>query len=189
MSTDHAAAHNIVITLGSTTFMVPLSISSAVSTKIGHSYGSQNFSKMRDYLWASLAISIGFMSFACLGLVVFPDFLLSLFNADEGILDLGRKMLFIVAIFQVVDGIQITIAGILRGIGVTRPTLIFNLIGYWVLAIPIGLYLAYEYELYGIGMWIGMAIALFLVSIALSITLKRVWNMKGFSIPIFSLPS
>ena len=44
--------------------------------------------------------------------------------------------------FQIFDGTQAVDCGVLRGIGRTLPAMVFNLVSYWVLALPIGYWLA-----------------------------------------------
>ena len=79
----------------------------------------------------------------------------------------------IVAIFQVCDGIQVTIGGVLRGLGISRPVFIASTIGYWFFGLPIGLYLAYSKGFGAIGLWSGLAISLISVAVILSFVLYR----------------
>src|SRR5262249_4977416 len=59
--------------------------------------------------------------------------------------------------FSIFDGTQAVGCGVLRGMGRTRPAMVFNLISYWVLALPIGSWLALRGGWGGAGMWWGVA--------------------------------
>src|SRR5512137_2282236 len=82
-----------------------------------------------------IGLSVLTMSAFGVGYLVFPRALLSLFSADPAVVDIGAKILLLVAIFQVADGIQVSTTGSLRGIGDTRHPMYANLVGHY----PIGL--------------------------------------------------
>ena len=74
--------------------------------------------------------------------------------------------------FQIFDGAQVTLTGILRGIGISRITSITTFIGYWVIGIPCGYFFAHYLNLRVRGFWGGQALALTIVAIILFIKLK-----------------
>ncbi len=166
------AANNLALNIGSLAFMIPLSISAAVSVKVGHAFGKKDFDSIRIYGQISLFASFFFT--ACMGFIfyLFPHFIMSLYTDDQVVLDWAKKLLFWVACFQLFDGAQVTIAGILRGLSVTRPASISIFIGYWLIGIPLGYYLGFYQGLEAQGFWIGLALSLALVSIMLGVVLK-----------------
>lgn len=169
------AANNLSLTLASCTFMVPLALSSAVGVKVGHAFGERNNTMIRRYAWTGLACSLGFMTFSAATFALFPAALLQFFGPSAEVLAYGVTLLFWVAIFQVFDGAQVTLGAILRGLGIARPVSIISFIGYWVIGIPLGWYLGNIVGYQGQGFWIGLAISLAIVSVALFIlTMKRV---------------
>src|ERR1022692_4355865 len=50
-------------------------------------------------------------------------------------------LLMVGAAFQFFDGVQVTATGALRGVGNTHAGLVVQLIGYWVVGLPLGLWL------------------------------------------------
>lgn len=66
------------------------------------------------------------------------------FTNDLEIVETGASILFIAAIFQLFDGIQVVSAGILRGTGDTKMAMICNFIGHWFLGLPTGYFLCFE---------------------------------------------
>ena len=173
IGTIPVAAHNIALTLASVTFMVPLAISNALGVKVGYAYGAKNYNDIKENFFAGLAISLCFMCvFAFLYFTV-PTNLIGFFSADKEIILTGSSLLFIIAIFQVFDGVQVTISGALRGLGYTKPIFATMLIGYWIIGIPIGIYLAFFKKLSIYGLWIGLALSIFVCSIVFSIFLHK----------------
>src|SRR5690606_15409088 len=124
-----------------------------VSVKVGHAFGEKDFSTINVYSQVSLFAS--FIFTACLGVLfyLFPHPIMSLYTDDIVVLDWAKKLLFWVACFQLFDGAQVTIAGILRGLSVTRPASISIFIGYWLIGIPLGYYLAFHHGLEAQGFW------------------------------------
>ena len=173
----YAAIHSISLNLASTTYMIPLAISSAVSVKIAYFYGRHNFERVKDFMKAGLILSISFM--AIMGLIMFfmPKTLLSFFTSDQEIITVGAGIIIVCALFQIFDGAQVTISGILRGLGITKPTFIIALAGYWVVGLPLGYYLGYVLKMNALGFWIGLAFALLIVALSLGfyllVVLKR----------------
>ena len=170
---DQIAANNLALNLGSLAFMVPLSISSAVAVKVGHAYGEKDYSRIRIYSQMSLFLALFFAVIMGLSFYLFPHAILSFYTSDTEVIEWGKKILFWVACFQLFDGAQVTLSGILRGLSVTRPSSIAIFIGYWIIGIPLGYYLGFYTNLEAQGFWIGLAISLAVVALMLSVVLKN----------------
>jgi MATE family multidrug resistance protein len=76
-------------------------------------------------------------------------------------------LLPIAAAFQLFDGLQVVGGGILRGMGRTRPAAVFNLVGYYVLALPLAWWLGFPAGLGLPGIWWGLALGLAAIALAL----------------------
>lgn len=172
-SEDQIAANNLALNIGSLAFMIPLSLSSAVSVKVGHAYGEKNFSLIRIFSQVSLFIAVVFAIMMGLCFYLFPQAVISFYTTDAEVIEWGKRLLFWVACFQLFDGLQVTLSGILRGLSVTRPSSIAIFIGYWIIGIPLGYYLGFHSGMEAQGFWIGLAISLAVVAMMLSVVLKR----------------
>ncbi len=167
------AANNIALNYASLAFMVPMSIASAVGVKVGHAYGEKNLSNIRTFSIVSLIAAVAFTALMGLFTYNFPDNILSAYSQDEEVLHWGRKLLFWVACFQIFDGAQVTLAGILRGLSLTRASSLGIFVGYWIIGIPLGYYLGFYKGLEAQGFWMGLALSLALVALSLGWILKR----------------
>jgi len=96
-----------------------------------------------------------------------------LVTSDPYVVEIGVGLLFIVAIFQIVDGLQITLGGILRGLAMTKEPFISILVGYWALGIPFGVYLAFNRSMNAQGLWIGLAVSLTIVALFLGLIFRK----------------
>lgn len=175
MPVHMSAAHNIVLNIAGLTFMVPLAINGTAGVKVSYARGKKDFKKMESYALGCVFMAETFMVFTAIMYVLIPGFLLQLFTSDAQVIAYGTALFFYVALFQVPDGLQITMWGILRGMGISKLPLILTFCGHWLIAIPIGCLLAYKYGMMAKGLWAGLAIGLTIVSLALvGIYLKRV---------------
>jgi multidrug resistance protein, MATE family len=168
-----SAAHNIVLTMASLTFMVPLGVSSAVSVRAGMAFGRKNLAELKEAAISSLVISLGFMSITALLYFTIPQILLRFATNDPELIAVASSLLFFAALFQLPDGAQITLLGVLRGMGITRLPMILTFICNWLVALPLGVLLAYRFEMEARGLWLGLALGLTGMSFALGIVLWR----------------
>jgi len=171
------AANNLALNIGSLAFMVPLSVSAAASVKVGHAFGERNKDNILIYTEVSLFTSFVFTLLMGLSFYFFPHAIMSLYTSDELVLDWAKKLLFWVACFQLFDGAQVTISGILRGLSITKAASVSIFIGYWLIGLPLGYYLGFFGGLEAQGFWIGLAISLAVVALMLGIILRR--NFKA----------
>ena len=79
----------------------------------------------------------------------------------------AAAVLPIAAAFAIFDGTQAVGCGVLRGMGRVRPAMLFNLLGYWLLGLPVGAWLAFRSDWGLAGIWWGLAGGLALVAVAL----------------------
>ena len=111
----------------------------------------------------------GFMALMAVVIWLFPRELMTLFLEDDAansnVIALGVAFLGVAAIFQIVDGAQVVGAGILRGLHDTRVPMIFTFVGYWLIGIGVGVWLAFRAGWGGVGIWTGLAIGLAIVAV------------------------
>ena len=167
------AANNIALNIASLAFMIPLSISAAVSVKVGHSYGERNYKNLQTFAEVSIFTSMCYTLLITVIFYFFPSFILSIFTQDTLVLDWGKKLLLLVCCFQLFDGAQVTLSGILRGISVTRAPSIAIFTGYWIIGLPLGYFLAFHQGFEAQGFWIGLAVSLALVAMMLAVILRN----------------
>ena len=172
-----ASAHQVAINIASLTFMVPLGVSSAASVLVGRAVGAGDAAAARRAGLAGLGVGAGFMSVSALVLSLAPRLLARAYTPDPDVIGLAATLIPIAGVFQVFDGIQVVSIGVLRGVGDTRTPLIVSLIGYWLIALPISLWLGFRAGWGPQGLWWGLVVGLILVAVLLLARVRmRLWR-------------
>ncbi len=158
------AAHQIVLQLASITFMVPLGVGQAVTARVALARGRADSPGARLAGQAAMLLATAFMSCTALLFWFLPAPLIRPFldgsPAAVEVLAFATGYLAIAAVFQIVDGLQVTAAHALRGLEDTRVPLLIAFFGFWVLAFPTSVILGLFTPLAGSGVWIGLALGL-----------------------------
>nr|WP_319947868.1 MATE family efflux transporter [uncultured Shimia sp.] len=180
IGTVQLAAHGIALQLASLTFMVHLGLSNAATVRAGNALGRRDSDHLARGAIVALVMSF---AMACLAVVVFlsiPNVLVGLFLSPtepdrDAILVVGVSLLFVAALFQVVDGAQIMALGLLRGVKDTRAPMIIAAVSYWIVGVPCGYLLGFKLGWGGEGVWLGLVVGL---STAAVLLLRRFWGPK-----------
>ncbi|MDW3206731.1 MAG: MATE family efflux transporter [Alphaproteobacteria bacterium] len=159
------AAHQVATQIISITFMLPFGLSQAATIRIGLAAGARDLQAVR--LRGRTIFDLTVVSMICAAILFWTagEFLIGLFLAADDpnrseIVEYGALFLAIAALFQIVDGLQASGSGVLRGMNDTMVPMVLAMIGYWVLGVPTSYYLAFELGLGGVGIWYGAALGL-----------------------------
>jgi multidrug resistance protein, MATE family len=167
------AAHQIALHAVSTTFMVPLGISSAAAVRVGQALGRGDPEAASRAGSAALLLGAGFMVSAGMVFVFAPRSLIRIFTLDPAVTATGVTLLAIAALFQLFDGVQIVATGALRGAGDTRTPMLCHLGAYWGIGLPLGYWLCFYRGWQVAGLWTGLCVALILIGMALLTVWRR----------------
>ncbi|KAG5638933.1 hypothetical protein H0H81_008702 [Sphagnurus paluster] len=153
------ASQSILLTSSATTFQAAFSLASATSIRIGH----------------LLALIISLIT--CMMYMGLRHSWARLFNDDPEVIKLVASVIPLIAFFQLMDANAAVGAAILRARGIQFTGAILNTSAYYGVGLPIGVWLAFRWNLGLHGLWTGLAVALiYCSSIATAICLKADWN-------------
>jgi len=158
--TQSSAGHSIALNLASFTFSIAVGIGSATSVRVGHAIGAGDIALARRRCLIGLGLCLALMVVFAVAFVGLPRLIASAFTADAGVIAAAVPLLQIAALFQLSDGMQAIASGALRGIGQTRVTLTGNLLGHYVVGLPISLGLSFGAGLGAPGLWWGLSAGL-----------------------------
>jgi len=167
------AAHQICLGISSLTFMVPMAIGQASTVRVGFHIGAGQPHLARQAGFLSLGLGVGFMALSATALKLFSGPVIRLYlDADDpnvgAVLEIGRQMITLAALFQLFDGAQTVGSGALRGLKDTHAAMIFAMTGYWGLGLPLGVLLAFFLGAGPTGLWWGFVAGLAAVALLMS---------------------
>lgn len=176
---DELAAHSIAIQMAALTFMVPVGLSQAAVVRVGLAAGRGDMVGVARAGWVAIGLGVVFMSCTALLFVTMPSLIVRLFLGEitEDKIAVARHaavFLGIAGIFQIVDGIQCLASGVLRGLKDATIPMVIAAIGYWVIGLPVGAWLAFYGGMGGAGIWVGLAVGL--GSVAVMMLLRWSWR-------------
>ena len=159
------AAHSIALNVPSITFMVPLGIATGATVRVGLAMGARDHKGVQRAGLVALAMSSGFMALAGIVLALFPRAIAGLYIADipANVEVIRNAVIFlrVAAAFQLLDGLQVTTALVLRGMkDATVPMWIAGAC-YWLIGFPAAIGFTFGLHLGGLGVWLAFALALF----------------------------
>jgi MATE family multidrug resistance protein len=167
MGTVPLAGHEIALNCVAFTFMVPFAISAAASVRVGQAVGRGSSSDARAAGWTAIGFGAGFMLCMSAVLVAAPAAIAGGFTHDPAVIAAAVPLLLVGAAFQFFDGVQITATGALRGAGNTHAGLYVQVVGYWVVGLPLGWWLGFHRKMGAVGLWIGLCAGLMIAGVAL----------------------
>ncbi len=155
-----AAVHSILVTISSATFMFPLSLATATSVKVAYFYGAKKCSEIRNFIKASTIMCLGIMLLISLVLVLFPKQIISIFTDNIDVLKIALPIISVVAAYQIFDGLQVVMGGVLKGFKMTKAVSSCVLVGYWAIGMPVALVCVGLFNMSLKGYWIALAVSL-----------------------------
>lgn len=172
------AAHQISIGIAGMAFMIPLGLSMALTVRIGETIGNelrQQTIVKTGWLLTLASSCTSATIFITAGHIIASWFVRGSENpvVVADIIHTAASLLFVAGIFQIVDGLQVASAGMLRGLHDTRGPAAIGILAYWLIGIPVGYYLSHAAGLEARGVWWGLALGLGIAALFLS---TRIWR-------------
>lgn len=150
------AAHQAAINFASFLYMVPLSISMALTILVGFEAGARRYKDARQYSYLGIGMALGMAVLCAVILVLFGDRIAAIYTKETSVLALTKQFLVYAVFFQLSDALAAPIQGTLRGYKDVNVTLIVALVSYWIIGLPTGYLLAHVSPLGAFGYWIGL---------------------------------
>lgn len=161
------AANQIVSSVSSLLYMLPLGLSTAVSIRISQAIGSQAQHRLRPIGFAAFGIVVFWMALVMALLLTFGGNIARSLSENPEVAALATSMFIIFATMQIADGLQAAALGALRGMLDNRWPVLVTLVCYWVLALPFAWVIADPLGFGPNGIWVGYAAGLALAAVLL----------------------
>ncbi len=164
------AGHQVALNFSSLIFMIPLSISMALTVRVSKAMGERCKTKTKVACLAGLSINVIIAFFMAFSIYFLRFHIAAIYTDAEQVIKLSTELLTLAAIFQFSDGLQIAANGALRGFQETKSPMLMTLTGHWLVGLPIGYFLGeigISSPMGAQGFWIGLIIGLTTTAILL----------------------
>lgn len=174
LGTNELAAHQIAITLAGFSFCVSLGIGAAGSVRVGRAIGAGDGPGTRRAGLTALGAGGAFMALSALVFFAFPGEFAALLSDSPEVIAAATPLMIVAAFFQISDGIQAVGAGVLRGAGDTRCPFVLNVLGHYLVGVPVAIGLGLFTPMGIIGLWWGLCAGLTVVGFSLLVRFAQI---------------
>ncbi|MCL5255084.1 MAG: MATE family efflux transporter [Gammaproteobacteria bacterium] len=180
------SGHQIALNVSSIVYMFPLSLSMAVTLRVGFALGSRQAEDAMNAYKVAMLLGLSFATINGLGMWLGGRWLASFYTENTEIIQLAGTLLGLAAIFTISDTFQAISIGALRGYKDTRAAMLVTLIAYWPFGLTVGIVLGLTDlvvpRMGAAGFWIGFISGLSVAAVLLTVRLFRVhsdWVAKN----------
>lgn len=183
------AANSVAGSLNWLTYVLPAGLGAAASIRVGYYVGAAQLTNARNVAGIAFRVSLVYGVIMSLLLVILRSSLVMLYTNDVEVMQLAAQLILFVALYQIFDDTNAVAVGALRGYKDTQVPMLYGLIGFWLVAIPLGTLLAFgmpktifgspvttqwQFDPIGVyGYWLALTLGLFIVAIMVSVRLFR----------------
>jgi MATE family multidrug resistance protein len=167
------ASHQIAMNISFLVFMVLCGLASATTIRVSHQLGRGAVEDMRKAAHASYHLTLASVGLIAVLILIFRHQIPMLFSQDPDVIAISAKLLLIVAIYLIPDGLQVVSLGALRGISDVKVPMILASIAYLGLNIPIGYLCGFVFGMGVTGIWIGFIFGLTAAAASFMIRFER----------------
>lgn len=178
------SGHQIAASVTALLFMMPLSLSIAISIRIGNLYGQNKFEQLKIAVSTSYLLAILIALFLAFITFIGRDVISQLYTDSPAVIALATSIMILACIYQLPDALQVAANGILRGLKHTAPISYITFISYWLIGFSLGYVLARTDIIVPAmgphGFWIGIIVGLTVAAILLMITVSKRFKHEPF---------
>jgi MATE family multidrug resistance protein len=173
LGTTALAANQIVFSVTSVLYMLPLGMAGAVGIRVAQAAGGAEEDRIRPISYTALALVSGWAALFTLVLLLGGNHIADFFVDERDVIVAATGAFVVVGVMQIFDGLQSVSLGALRGLLDTRWPTRVSLIGYWLIALPAGYVMGFVLKLGVAGFWGGFALGLLVAAFML------LWRLHG----------
>ena len=149
------AAHQIALMTIRTSFLPGIAVGEASCIMVGQALGARRLEEADRATRAALTVAIAFMAACGVVFGVFGEAIARAFTDDAEVIGIARKLLFVAALFQVLDAFNVVLRGSLRGAADVRVPAFLGIAIVWT-CVPTAAFLLGKVAGMGaLGGWLG----------------------------------
>ncbi len=180
------SGHQVAASVSTVLFMMPLSLSLAITIRVGNLYGQKRFHILKNTIMTSFILAVGISTFVASMTFFGRHWISTLYSDNAEVILLASSIITLACFYQLPDALQVAGNGILRGLKYTKPISYITFISYWLIGFTLGYILAKTDLLVQPmgpeGFWIGIITGLTVSSILMIITVNKRLSLSPFKV-------
>ena len=154
------AAHQAALTFSTIGFLLYTGISAAVTILISNARGCRAYESVRPIATAGTHIILAMLAVITLVMFFTRHYIGYIFTDSEEVAAIVSAIIIPMMAYQLGDGMQISYAGALRGLGVVKPMVWIAFVCYFVISLPASYLFAFPMGGGAPGVWWGYPVGL-----------------------------
>ncbi|MCQ2229300.1 MAG: MATE family efflux transporter [Bacteroidales bacterium] len=160
IGTNALAAHQVMINIANAIFMFYIGISSAVSIRVSNYNGLKDMRGARHAAFAGYEMILGMGIILSITAFIFRNDVSTLFTDSADVALIVAGLAYPLVLYQFGDGMQVTFANALRGLGDVKKLMKYSFFAYIVISLPLSYLMGIVFEWGTFGIWMGFPFGL-----------------------------
>ncbi len=168
-----AGSMQVAFSIANIAWMITVAIGSASTILVSHIYGSGNKEELRPTVMATYHLGLLWATIMALVFITLRQPISSIFTDNTEVIALTSELMLLIAIYQFSDSVQGLSISMLRGLQDVKIIMPIVLCSYLLLNIPVGVTLAYHFDMECHGLVIGLIVGLSSAALLTALRIRR----------------
>lgn len=175
-----AGSMQVAFSIANIAWMITVAIGSASTILVSHIYGSGNKQELRPTVMATYHLGLLWALVMALVFTLLREPISAVFTDNVEVVALTSELMLFIAIYQFSDSIQGLSISMLRGLQDVKVIMPIVLCSYLLLNIPIGVLLAYRFDMECHGLVVGLIVGLSSAALLTALRVRRNIHNSAF---------
>ena len=175
-----AGSMQVAFSIANIAWMITVAIGSASTILVSHIYGSGNKQELRPTVMATYHLGLLWAFVMALVFTLLREPVSAVFTDNMEVVALTSELMLLIAIYQFSDSIQGLSISMLRGLQDVKVIMPIVLCSYLLLNIPIGVLLAYRFDMECHGLVVGLIVGLSSAALLTALRVRRNIHNSAF---------
>ncbi len=175
-----AGSMQVAFSIANIAWMITVAIGSASTILVSHIYGSGNKQELRPTVMATYHLGLLWALVMALVFMLLREPISAVFTDNVEVVALTSELMLLIAIYQFSDSIQGLSISMLRGLQDVKVIMPIVLCSYLLLNIPIGVLLAYRFDMECHGLVVGLIVGLSSAALLTALRVRRNIHNSAF---------
>jgi MATE family multidrug resistance protein len=168
-----AGSMQVAFSIANIAWMITVAIGSASTILVSHIHGNRHTKELRPTVNATYHLGLLWATFMAIIFITLREPIAAIFTDNAEVIALTAELMLLIAIYQFSDSVQGLSISMMRGMQDVKIIMPIVLCSYLVLNIPIGVLLAYHFDMGCHGLVVGLIVGLSSAALMTALRLRR----------------